>query len=105
MQLSVSSPGTKLQPEQVEQFGKDLEKIDRRLRSPDDAIGRLRVSNGKPQQGYDVLLEVDYKRYHFIAKAQHSDVGIAVREAREDLIRQINDVNRGGHSSMAKKSS
>ncbi|MFP5299182.1 MAG: hypothetical protein ACLGHL_09370 [Actinomycetota bacterium] len=104
MQLSVSSPGTKLSTEQVEQFGRDLEKIDRRFRSPDDAVARLRVSNGKPQQGYDVLLEVDYTRYHFLAKAKNGDVGIAVREARDDLIRQITDVSRGGHSSIAKKS-
>ncbi len=102
MQLSISSPGTNLKPDDVEQIERDLEKIDGRFRSPDDAFAKLRVTNGNPKLGYDVLLQVDYHKYHFLAKAHNNDMGMAVREAREDVIRQIADVNHGGHSSMAK---
>lgn len=102
MQLSISSPGTNLKPDDVEHIERDLEKIDRRFRSPDDAFARLRVTNGNPKLGYDVLLEVDYHKYHFLAKANNTDMGMAVREAREEVIRQITDAGRGGHTAMAK---
>lgn len=102
MDLSISSPGLDLKQDQLERISKDLEKIDRRFKSPDDAIGRVRVTNGQPNNGYHVVLEVDYHRLHFIAKSDGTDVGIAVREAREELLRQIADASRGGHSSYTK---
>ncbi len=49
-----------------------------------------------------MTIELDYGRNHLIAKAEHADVGQAVREAREELLRQINDRKRGGHSARAK---
>jgi ribosome-associated translation inhibitor RaiA len=102
MQLSISSPGTTLDREQVGGIERDLEKIDRRFRSPEDVVTRVRVTNGKPVQGYDVVLELDYHKRHFMAKANGSDVGRAVREARDDLLRQVTDAGRGGHSSFVK---
>jgi hypothetical protein len=37
-----------------------------------------------------------------VAKADHPDMGQAVRAAREDVMRQINDRSRRGHSSFTK---
>lgn len=102
MQLSISSPGLDLNTDQVQQIERDLEKIDRRFKTPDQAMARLRVSNGKPSEGYSVLLEVDYHRHHFLAKSKGSDMGQTVRDAREDILRQISDTSRGGHSSYTK---
>jgi hypothetical protein len=68
MDLSISSPDHDLKPDQIERIERDLEKIDRRFKSPEAAMARLRVRNGTPA-GFDVLLEIDYRRNHFLAKA------------------------------------
>lgn len=101
MNLSISSPGTDLTPDEVARIEKDLEKIDRRLRKPDEAFARLRVTNGTRAPSVHVVLELDYHKHHFIGKADNSDVGIAVREARDEIVRQITDA-KGGHSSYSR---
>jgi hypothetical protein len=49
-----------------------------------------------------VILELEYRRNHLMAKSTHTDMGQAVREAREEILRQVNDRSRGGHSSFTK---
>lgn len=103
MQLSISSPGLDLESDEVQRIEQDLEKIERRFRSPEEIMARVKVTNGTPR-GFHVLLEVDYKKYHFIAKADDPEVGKAVRGAREDLLQQIENISKRGHSSHAKGS-
>ena len=104
MRISVSAPGDHLEPNEVEGIERDLEKIDHRLRDYKQEItAAVRVSEAPGSaHGHHVVIELDYGRNHLIAKAENSDVGIAVREAREELLRQINDRSRGGHSQFAK---
>lgn len=104
MRISVSAPGDHLEPKEVEGIERDLEKIDHRLRDYKQEVSaevRVSAAHGSAH-GHQVVIELDYGRNHLIAKAENSDVGIAVREAREELLRQINDRSRGGHSQFAK---
>src|SRR5687768_3373866 len=106
MRISISSPDDHLDKEDIEGIHRDLEKIDRRLHEFKEEVRaevRVRSDGGAP--GHHVVVELDYGRTHLLAKAENSDLGQAVREAREDLLRQINDRSRGGHSSFAKRSS
>ena len=102
MQISISSPNVDLKPEETEQIQHDLEKIERRLDSYKEVDTRVRIQNGVPSQGYSVTIDVQYRRNHLIAKASNSDLGMAVREAREEILRQINDRSKRGHSSFSK---
>jgi ribosome-associated translation inhibitor RaiA len=102
MQIRVSSPGNRLDPSDVDQIQKDLEKIDRRLGEIDNVFADVRINDGEGSQGYNVTLELEYRRNHLIAKSNHQDMGQAVRSAREDILRQINDRSRRGHSSFTK---
>jgi ribosome-associated translation inhibitor RaiA len=89
----------------MDQIEKDLEKLDRRLgeRGGDREVDALvRIANGTRGTPYHVVLEIDYGRTHLLAKADNADVGQAVREAREEILRQINDRSRRGHSSFSK---
>lgn len=104
MRISVSAPGNHLEPDEVEGIERDLDKIDRRLKDFKEEVTaevRVTTANGGGQ-GHNVVIELDYGRTHLIAKTQNNDVGMAVREAREELLRQINDRSRGGHSQFAK---
>ncbi|HEX2051415.1 MAG TPA: HPF/RaiA family ribosome-associated protein [Actinomycetota bacterium] len=103
MLIRVSSPGSDLSEGDVARIEKDLEKIDRRLGDHKQVTAEVRVSGVGGSPGYHVVLEVDYGRTHLRAKADHGDLGQAVREARDDVLRQINDRSRGGHSSYAKQ--
>jgi ribosome-associated translation inhibitor RaiA len=102
MRIRVAHPDVTLQRDEIERIEKDLEKIDRRLEKYREVNAEVRVNgnNGKPD--YRVVLEVDYGKNHLLAKAESKDVGQAVREARDDVIRQINDRSPRGHSSFAK---
>ena len=102
MQISISSPNLDLKPDETEQIEHDLEKIERRLDSYREVDTRVRVQNGVPSQGYSVTIDVQYRRNHLIAKASNPDLGMAVREAREEILRQINDRSKRGHSSFSK---
>jgi ribosome-associated translation inhibitor RaiA len=104
MHLRVSSPGIELKEGEVDRITKDLEKIDRRLRQFDEVYLDLRINGGPPGvPDHHVTLELRYGRHHLIAKADDSDIGMAAREAREEILRQINDRSRGSHSDYAKR--
>jgi ribosome-associated translation inhibitor RaiA len=102
MRISVSSPGTHLEAADVDRIERDLEKIERRLHEFEQVTAVVRVAETQGVPGFHVTLELDYGRNHLIAKAENGDMGQAVREAREEILRQINDRSRGGHSSHAK---
>ena len=102
MELKVSSPGNKLSDEDIDRIQRDLEKIDRRLHNFDPVYVEVRISGAEGPTEFHVTLELEYGRNHLIAKADHADVGQAVRAAREDVLRQINDRSRGSHSQYAK---
>ena len=105
MRISVSAPDDHLKQEEIDGIHRDLEKIDRRLHDFKEEIrADVRIKNEAPSTGHHVVVELNYGRTHLIAKADNADIGLAVRQAREDLLRQINDRSRGGHSSIAKRS-
>lgn len=102
MELRVSAPGKRLSHEKVEAIERDLDKLDRRLNSYREVYADLRISGNNSTPDYLVVLEVRYSHNHLIAKTSNPDMGMAVREAREDILRQINDRARGSHSDYAK---
>ena len=104
MRVTVSAPGREVDRSQLE-IEQDLEKIDRRLKDFKDEV-TAEVRFGDPQRlpkGHHVTVELNYGRNHLIANAEDTDVGVAVRQAREELLRQINDRSRGGHSAYANR--
>lgn len=99
MRISVSAPKGDVQPDEIDRITKDLEKIERRLKGfKQEVSASVRINNPDGPPAHQVTLELDYGRNHLIAKAVHADVGQAVREAREEILRQINDRGRRGHS-------
>jgi len=103
MEVSVSALGNDLTEVEVERIHQDLDKIDRRLKDfRQEVRAKVRINDREGTPGSRVMLEVDYGRNHLLAKAEHTDLGQAVREAREEILRQINDRSRGGHSSFAR---
>ncbi|MGH2734715.1 MAG: hypothetical protein ACRDKZ_03970 [Actinomycetota bacterium] len=103
MRISVSAPGNNLTDVEVERIHQDLDKIDRRLKDfREEVAATVRITDMDGAPGSNVVLEVDYGRTHLIAKAAHGDLGQAVREAREEILRQINDRTRRGHSSFSR---
>ena len=106
MRIRVSSPGDHLNQEEIDAISRDLEKIDRRLQDfKEEVSADVRVSHAQSSTtgpGHRVTIELNFGRTHLLAKAENADVGQAVREAREELLRQINDRKRGGHSAKAK---
>ncbi|HEX3327418.1 MAG TPA: HPF/RaiA family ribosome-associated protein [Actinomycetota bacterium] len=101
MLVRIASPSTDLSDDDRRRIEEDLQKIQRRLPNR-DVQAEVRVKNGEGHLGYHVVIELDYGRTHLSATEDHTDVGQAVRSAREDLLRQINDRSRRGHSSFAK---
>jgi ribosome-associated translation inhibitor RaiA len=101
MLVRIASPSTDLSDDDRRRIEDDLQKIQRRLPNR-DVQAEVRVKNGEGHLGYHVVIELDYGRTHLSATEDHTDVGQAVRSAREDLLRQINDRSRRGHSSFAK---
>lgn len=105
MRIRVTAPDDDLKQSDIDAIQKDLEKIDRRLNDfKEEITADVRIRTEGSAATHHVVVELDYGRTHLIAKADNKDIGIAVREAREDLLRQINDRSRGGHSSFAKRS-
>jgi ribosome-associated translation inhibitor RaiA len=106
MRITVSAPGQDLKDSDRDAITADLEKIDRRLSGvEEEVVANVRIGQAQNAQrvpGHHVVLEVHYGPNHLIAKTENPDIGIAVREAREEVLRQINDRSRGGHSSIAK---
>jgi ribosome-associated translation inhibitor RaiA len=103
MHLRVSSPGIRLKDGEVDRIQRDLEKIDRRLRNFNEVYAEIRINGsdaGAPSR--QVTLEVQYGRHHLLAKSESADMGVAVRDAREEILRQINDRSRRSHSEYSK---
>ncbi len=104
MQLRLSSPDQKLEQSEVDRIQHDLEKIDRRLNGfRGEVYAELRITdsdNGTNMR--HAVIELRYGRTHLIAKADHGDIGQAVRTARDEILRQIKDRSRGSHSQYAK---
>lgn len=102
MELHVASPGNHLSDEELDRIERDLEKIERRLADHNQVVANVRISqrDGVPLQ--QAFIELHYGRNHLIAKAEHERLGQAVRIAREEILRQINDRSRRGHSSFSK---
>jgi ribosome-associated translation inhibitor RaiA len=104
MQLRVSAPGTQLREGDVDRIERDLEKIDRRLSKFPEVYAEIRINGSDtPASSHQVTLEVEYGRHHLVAKANGSDIGQAVRAARDEILRQINDRSRGTHSDYSKR--
>ena len=104
MRITVSAPDDHLEQREIDEIHRDLEKIDRRLHEfKEEVRADVRVKNEGSAPQRHVVIELNYGRTHLLAKADNADLGQAVREAREDLLRQINDRSRGGHSSFAKR--
>jgi ribosome-associated translation inhibitor RaiA len=103
MRLRVSAPKNDLTTGDVDRIEKDLEKIDRRLSGVRGEVSaEVRISGDGGAQGFQCTLEVDYGRNHLMAKADDADMSRAVRSARDEILRQIHDRSRGGHSSFTK---
>jgi ribosome-associated translation inhibitor RaiA len=104
MELRVVSPGENLRERQIDRIERDLDKIAQRLKRVEDykdVRAEVRIS----QDGgttHKVCLELHYGRNHLIARSEHGKMAAAVREARDDILRQINDRSRRGHSSFSK---
>jgi ribosome-associated translation inhibitor RaiA len=103
MQVKVSAPGNHLEPGEVKGIEDDLSKIGRRLSKFDEIDAEIRISRSQGTHGYHVVLELQYGRHHLQAKADAPNIRPAVRAARDEVLRQINDRSRGGHSSFAKR--
>jgi ribosome-associated translation inhibitor RaiA len=104
MRIRFSAPGTDLKQEEIDAISRDLEKIDRRLQDfKEEVSADVRVSQASSAAASQrVTIELNFGKTHLIAKAENGDVGQAVREAREEILRQINDRKRGGHTARAK---
>lgn len=102
MRIAIASPGVDLSDEEAVRIERDLDKIDRRLTKVRDVSCEVRINNGQPSGTFRVVIELAYRANHLIATAEQPDIGMAVRDAREDILRQINDRAPRGHSSRAK---
>lgn len=102
MRISVSAPGLDLDADDHQSIERDLEKLSRRLEKQEDATARVRLTGGPPANAWHAVLEVDYGKTHLVAKSDAPDAGQAIRTAREEILRQVNDRTRRGHSSIAK---
>lgn len=106
MLIRVSSPNGDLSDQDVDRFKRDLEKLARRLHDWDDreeVVAEVRVREKEEGVLHEVTVELTYGRNHLAATERGEDVHQAARECRDELLRQINDRSRGGHSSFAKR--
>jgi ribosome-associated translation inhibitor RaiA len=103
MDLRIASPGTDLSDGDRDRIEQDLLKLERRLPNR-ELQAQVRINAAEGRVGYHVVVELNYGRIHLSASGDHTDMGQAIRGAREDLLRQINDRSRRGHSSFAKGS-
>lgn len=102
MELRVSAPGSHLEQAEIDRIQKDLEKLDRRLIRYREVRAQLRIQDKESSPTQHVTLEVEFGRNHLIAKAENESYMQAVRAVRDEMLRQVNDRSKGGHSSHAK---
>lgn len=105
MFIRIATPGIDLSQEEADGIGQDLVKVDRRLEHMDDVSLEVRIQQPHGRPVTEANLALEYGRNHLIAKAEAEDMRLAVRAAREELLRQINDRRDGrSHSSYQKHS-
>lgn len=105
MRIRVSSPNSHLRTGDIDQVERDLEKLGRRLREFDDreeVMAEVRIKQNEEGPNHQVTLELSYGRHHLRATCEGGDIHQMVREARDEILRQINDRSRGGHSQFVK---
>ena len=103
MEVKVSAPADHLDADDVAGIERDLAKIERRLSKYREVNADVRISRSQDTVGYHAVLELQYGRNHLQAKTDSTDMRRAVREARDEVLRQINDRSRGGHSWFVKR--
>lgn len=103
MEFRVVSPGEPLTDDELSQIEDSLKKIGQRLKRVEnykDVWAEVHISkDGSTTR--KVCIELRYGRNHFVAKAEHQRPLVALREARDELLRQINDSSRRTHSSLS----
>jgi len=106
MRIRVSSPNGELSEQELDVFQRDLEKIARRLHEFDDreeVRADVRVKENEEGPNHQVTVELHFGRNHLVATQTGGvDIHQLTRQARDELLRQINDRSRRGHSSFAK---
>ena len=103
MELRVAAPGNHLTDADVDRIRDDLAKIDRRFAGQENVFVEVRIGGGDAgASSYQVTLKLEYGRNLLVAKAENQAMGQAVRRARDEILRQINDRSRRGHSSFTK---
>ena len=103
MRIRVSSPGNDLSDGDMDDIERDLDKISRRFADWNEEVtADVRIKKDEGTNEFRVVVELRYGKNHLVAKEDHTDMGQAVRGCREEILRQINDRKRGGHTSMAK---
>jgi ribosome-associated translation inhibitor RaiA len=106
MRIRVSAPNGELSDQELDDYQRDLEKIARRLHEIDDreeVLAEVRVKENEEGPNHQVTVELHFGRNHLVATQTGSeDVHQLTRQARDELMRQINDRSRRGHSSFAK---
>lgn len=96
MIVRIASPDEELDERMVAGIEQDLEKVERRLSARDEVY--LDIGLGREGVAQRATLKIEYGRNHLVSTGEGPDARAAVREAREDLLRQINDRSRGGHA-------
>jgi ribosome-associated translation inhibitor RaiA len=102
MRIAIASPGIDLSDEESQQIERDLDKVGRRLTKVDDVSCEVRVNNGQPAGSFRVVIELHYRANRLVATEEAGDIGMAIRAAREDILRQINDRTPRGHADHSK---
>lgn len=101
MQIAIVTPGVELEPATKARFEDDLAKLARRLGNDESATCNAKLNRGDRNLVH-VVLEVHQGKHHYLAKSDDEDANFALRKARDEVIRQLNDHSRGGHSQYAK---
>ncbi|MBA2726014.1 MAG: HPF/RaiA family ribosome-associated protein [Actinobacteria bacterium] len=101
MQIAIVTPGVELEPATKDRFEDDLAKLTRRLGNDETAVCNAKLNRGERNLVH-VVLEVHQGKRHYLAKSDDKDANLALRKARDEVIRQVNDHSRGGHSQYAK---
>ena len=101
--MRVSSPGENLSQSEIDAIQRDVEKIDRRLGDLDEVYLDVRVGKQSGNTS-EATLELEYRRNHLVATSTGGDARHAIRNARDELLQQIEGRQRGSHSDYRKHS-
>ncbi|HVL63956.1 MAG TPA: HPF/RaiA family ribosome-associated protein [Actinomycetota bacterium] len=103
MFIRIAATGGELSDNDVDQIQKDLGKLERRLKGGKEPYLDIHVSGDDGAPTRKVTLRLEYGPNQLVATAEEADVLLAVRQARERLLRQIEREGRGGHADHAKR--